>query len=118
MISIFDALGPEFCAPDVSAALVVLAGESVLARGAVFTRPEVAVAILDLCGYTADRALHRLRRLELSFGGGDFCCWRRSACWRSGVARAARLPRLADAAGGLPGVEFAGESAGAALQSL
>src|SRR5690606_13886409 len=26
----------------------------------------------DLCGYTADRALHRLRLLEPSFGCGDF----------------------------------------------
>lgn len=41
-------------------------------RGAVFTRPEVAAAILDLVGYTADRALHRLRLLEPSCGHGDF----------------------------------------------
>ena len=40
MTSLFDALGPEFRAPDVSAALAVLAGESELVRGAVFTRPE------------------------------------------------------------------------------
>jgi hypothetical protein len=72
MPALFDSLGPAFRAPDVSAALESLAAESEVERGAVFTRPEVAAAILDLCGYTADRALHRLRLLEPSFGGGDF----------------------------------------------
>lgn len=56
MPSLFDSLGPAFRAPDVSAALESLAAESEVERGAVFTRPEVAAAILDLCGYTADRA--------------------------------------------------------------
>lgn len=41
-------------------------------RGAVFTRPEVVDAILDLAGYRSDRPLHRLRLLEPSFGAGDF----------------------------------------------
>lgn len=72
MPSLFDPLGPAFRAPDVSAALESLAAESEVERGAVFTRPEVAAAILDLCGYTADRVLHRLRLLEPSFGGGNF----------------------------------------------
>jgi len=40
--------------------------------GAVFTRVEVAEFILDLIGYTEDRALHQLRLLEPSFGYGDF----------------------------------------------
>ena len=71
MTSLFDPLGPAFRAPDVSAALESLAADSEVERGAVFTRPEVAAAILDLCGYTADRALHRLRLLEPSFGGGE-----------------------------------------------
>jgi hypothetical protein len=88
MTSLFDPLGPAFRAPDVSAALESLAAESEAERGAVFTRPEVAAAILDLSGYTADRALHRLRLLEPSFGGGDFLLlavrrllesWRRDA---------------------------------------
>ena len=41
-------------------------------RGAVFTRREVVEFILDLCGYTVERPLHRLRLLEPSFGNGDF----------------------------------------------
>jgi hypothetical protein len=72
MTSLFDSLGPAFRAPDVSAALESLAAESEVERGAVFTRPEVAAAILDLSGYTTDRPLHRLRLLEPAFGGGDF----------------------------------------------
>lgn len=72
MTSLFESLGPEFRAPDVSSALESLAAESEVERGAVFTRPEVAAAILDLSGYTTDRPLHKLRLLEPSFGGGDF----------------------------------------------
>jgi len=41
-------------------------------RGAVFTRPSVMAAILDLSGYRADRPLHQLRFLEPSFGHGEF----------------------------------------------
>jgi hypothetical protein len=42
------------------------------ARGAIFTRPEVAEFILDLVGYTDDQLLHKKRLLEPAFGGGDF----------------------------------------------
>ena len=69
---LFDNLGPGARAPNVSAALDALATVDETGRGAVFTRPEVASAILDLAGYTSDRALHRLRLLEPSFGIGDF----------------------------------------------
>lgn len=41
-------------------------------RGAIFTRPEVADFILDLCGYTVDQPLYERRLLEPSFGSGDF----------------------------------------------
>jgi hypothetical protein len=41
-------------------------------RGAVFTRTEVVLAMLDLAEYTRERPLHRVRLLEPSFGGGDF----------------------------------------------
>ncbi len=61
MTSLVAPLGPSFRAPDVSAALESLAADSEIEREAVFTRPDVAAAILDLSGYTADRALHRLR---------------------------------------------------------
>ena len=40
--------------------------------GAVFTRPEVAGFILDLCNYTTDRPLHNMRLLEPAVGRGDF----------------------------------------------
>ena len=41
------------------------------ARGAVFTRPEVVAALLDLAGYTIEQPLHTWRLLEPSFGAGD-----------------------------------------------
>jgi hypothetical protein len=41
-------------------------------RGAVFTRREVVEFILDLVGYTADKALHQARILEPAVGHGDF----------------------------------------------
>ena len=69
---LFDNLGPDARAPDVSAALAVLATVDEAGRGAVFTRPEVTAAILDLAGYTSDRPLQRLRLLEPSFGMGEF----------------------------------------------
>src|SRR3546814_1836276 len=69
---LFDSLGPDARSVDVSAALNALAAVDETERGAVYTRPEVVAAILDLCGYTADRPLHQLCLLEPSFGGGDF----------------------------------------------
>lgn len=69
---LFDNLGPSARAPEVSAALDTLATVDETERGAVFTRPEIAAAILDLAGYTSSRPLHRLRLLEPSFGMGDF----------------------------------------------
>ncbi len=41
-------------------------------RGAIFTRPEIVSAILDLSGYVTHLPLHRMRLLEPSFGRGDF----------------------------------------------
>lgn len=49
-----------------------MAGDGGNERGAVFTRPEVVAAVLDLSGYSSDRPLHRMRLLEPSFGDGDF----------------------------------------------
>lgn len=72
MASHFDSLGPAFRAPDVPAALESVAADSEVERGAVYTRPDVVAAILDLYGYSVDRTLHRQRLLEPSFGGGDF----------------------------------------------
>jgi Eco57I restriction-modification methylase/TaqI-like C-terminal specificity domain len=69
---LFDSLGPSARAPEVSAALNALAAEEESERGAVFTRPLVANAILDLLGYTPDYPLHCMRLLEPAFGGGDF----------------------------------------------
>jgi len=58
--------------PELDAAVLSMAGNGEIERGAVFTRPEVVTAILDLCGYRTEFPLHRLRLLEPSFGGGDF----------------------------------------------
>lgn len=58
--------------PEIEAAVLRMAGEDEGARGAVFTRPEIVEAILDLSGYRVGRPLHRMRLLEPSFGGGEF----------------------------------------------
>ncbi len=57
--------------PELAASARVGADET--ARGAIFTRPEVARALLDLAGYASDAlpSLHHRRLLEPSFGGGD-----------------------------------------------
>lgn len=69
---LFDSLGSEFRAPEVTAALDALAAMDEVQRGAVYTRREVATAILDLSGYVTSKPLHRLRLLEPCFGDGDF----------------------------------------------
>ncbi|MGH8182840.1 MAG: Eco57I restriction-modification methylase domain-containing protein [Rhodanobacteraceae bacterium] len=58
--------------PEIEAAVMRMAGEDEGARGAVFTRPEIVEAILDLSGYRVERPLHRMHLLEPSFGGGEF----------------------------------------------
>ncbi len=59
--------------PEIAAAVELLATASgVETRGAIFTRREVVDFLLDLTGYTADKALPKLRLLEPSFGAGDF----------------------------------------------
>lgn len=68
----FDSLFPSFRPPALRAAVDELASNGETERGAVYTKPEVVRAILDLSGYTSDRPLHRFRLLEPSFGGGDF----------------------------------------------
>ncbi len=72
MNSLFDLFGPRERSPAVIAAVQHLALESESGRGAVFTKPGVVAAILDLSGYTEDKPLHESRALEPSFGGGDF----------------------------------------------
>jgi hypothetical protein len=47
-------------------------GEGAVARGAIFTKPEVVEFILDLSNCIVARDLTELRFLEPSFGGGDF----------------------------------------------
>lgn len=69
---LFDSLGAQARSAEVSAALGALAAVDETDRGAVYTRPELVAAILDLCGYTSDRPLHQMRLLEPSFGAGDF----------------------------------------------
>ncbi len=72
MNSLFDVLGPLGRAPAVEAAIQQLAGEGENGRGAVFTKPGVVTAILDLSGYECSKPLHQMRVLEPSFGEGDF----------------------------------------------
>lgn len=62
---------PGLC-PVAQAVEILATGAGIEARGAIFTRREIVDFLLDLCGYQADRPLHKLRLLEPSFGGGDF----------------------------------------------
>lgn len=57
---------------ELRAAVAALADHGEVERGAVYTRPEVVHAMLDLAEYTPDRPLHQRRLLEPSFGAGDF----------------------------------------------
>lgn len=62
---------PDLC--PITAAVESLANAGgVDERGAIFTRREVVDFIMDLCGYTTDKPLHRHSLLEPSFGDGDF----------------------------------------------
>lgn len=73
MFSLLDILGPAGRCPEIVAAVSALASSSDdTERGAVYTRPEVVKAILDLSGYVSSRPLHKLRFLEPSFGSGEF----------------------------------------------
>ena len=56
----------------VTEAVLQFANSDSTTRGAVFTKPEVVEFILDLVGYTTDKALYQHRILEPSFGAGDF----------------------------------------------
>lgn len=84
--------GPH--SPKAAAAIELLSSATgAESRGVVFTRREVVDFILDLAGYTEDRALHEMRLLEPSFGGGDFllpAIARLLAAWRTAGAGAAQ----------------------------
>jgi hypothetical protein len=67
-----DLFGSSVRTAEVEAAVAQLAATSETGRGAIFTKPDVVGAILDLCGYVAHEPLHRKRLLEPSFGAGDF----------------------------------------------
>ena len=72
----------------------------VVERGAIFTRREVVDFILDLCGYTADKALAQSCLLEPSFGEGDFllpAIERLLHSWSSGARVGSPLALLGDA---------------------
>lgn len=67
-----ECLFPGHRSPDVQRAIALMSDASETERGAVYTKPEVVRAILDLSGYIATAPLHERRLLEPSFGGGDF----------------------------------------------
>lgn len=65
-------LFPNRRSPEITASVHALSTSGELERGAVFTRPEVVRAILDLVGYRSSAPLHLRRILEPSFGHGEF----------------------------------------------
>jgi hypothetical protein len=81
----FDLFDHSERAPEIQAAISHMAGHGETDRGAIFTRPEVVDAILDLAGYLSDRPLHRLRLLEPSFGAGDFLLRAAQRLWSAFV---------------------------------
>lgn len=71
-VELFDTSSPAFRPIAVREAILSLAGQGETERGAVFTRPEVVSAILDLAEYVPTRPLHEMQLLEPSFGDGCF----------------------------------------------
>lgn len=65
-------LFPDLRPPEVIGAIHGLSHAGDVERGAVFTRPDIVSAILDLVGYVPSKPLHEQRALEPSFGAGDF----------------------------------------------
>ena len=61
-----DGLFPNYRAPALRDAVDRLAWTDETERRAVYTKPEIVRAILDLAGYTPDLPLHKLRLLEPS----------------------------------------------------
>ena len=85
--------------PITAAVEEMAAAGGVEERGAIFTRREVVDFILDLCGYTADKPLHRQRLLEPSFGDGDFllpAIERLLAAWKASGDEGDPLKALGD----------------------
>ncbi len=86
---------------EVNNAVETLANsQSIEARGAIFTRPEVVNFILDLVGYTVDQPLHKKKLLEPSFGGGDFLLpiiSRLLTAWRANKSTESALDDLSNA---------------------
>ncbi len=81
---------PGLC-PVAQAVEVLATDAGIKARGAVFTRREIVEFLLDLCGYRADRPLHKLKLLEPSFGGGTSCCRLSSGFLQRGTPRMIRV---------------------------
>ena len=78
---------PGICTAETEAA--IMAEGDIKERGAVSTRREVVDFILDLTGYTTDKALYKHRLLEPSFGDGEFllaAAERLLATWRDSEA--------------------------------
>lgn len=92
------------------------------ARGAIYTRSEVVEFILDLAGYTTDRALQDVRLLEPCFGGGDFllpAIGRLLRAWRStGSGRTSHAAALKELGGAIRAVELHRESFQKTRQSV
>lgn len=94
-------------APEIEAAISRMAEQGDTARGAVFTRPEVVNAILDLCGYRSDRPLHQMRLLEPSFGAGDFLLCAADRLWAAFINEGGSAESaLAKLRGAITGVEL------------
>lgn len=71
-LSFLDQLGPPVRPSAVQAALEAMAVDEQDARGAVYTTPAFAEAVLDLAGYVDAAPLARCSLLEPSFGNGAF----------------------------------------------
>lgn len=110
-MTLFDLFEDTTRSPDVDAAVLRMADHDETERGAVFTRPEVVEAILDLSGYCAERPLHRMRLLEPSFGGGEFLLRAVERLWRAFVSDGGSADcALGALAGAIRAVELHGDT--------
>lgn len=117
-MQLFDVLGPAARAAHLRTAVDNLSNEGETERGAVFTRPEVVAAVLDLAGYEPANPLHQRRLLEPSVGEGDFllpAVERLLLAWSRSGGTPAAVRELEPA---IRGVEIHQESFGRARAAL
>jgi hypothetical protein len=105
-MDLFEVLGDAARPAAIRQALLDLAEQDEVERGAVFTRPEIVETLLDLAGYDPALPLHLKRFLEPSFGGGDFLLPAVERLLRSFGAHGGKAEDLLDLSPAIRGIEI------------